>query len=42
LLEKLPPEERSDVQGWPGHRSIASTTIYTALASNRFRVFWRE
>jgi site-specific recombinase XerD len=30
------------IQGWLGHRSITSTAVYTALASNRFKDFWRE
>ena len=30
------------IQGWLGHRSITSTTVYTALAPNRFKDFWRE
>jgi type 1 fimbriae regulatory protein FimB/type 1 fimbriae regulatory protein FimE len=30
------------IQGWLGHRSITSTAVYTALAANRFRDFWRE
>jgi Phage integrase family len=30
------------IQGWLGHRSITSTVVYTALASNRFKDFWRE
>jgi hypothetical protein len=25
-----------------GHRSITSTAIYTALAPNRFKDFWRD
>jgi hypothetical protein len=25
-----------------GHRSITSTAVYTALAPNRFKDFWRE
>jgi integrase len=29
-------------QGWLGHRSITSTAIYTALAPNRFKDFWRD
>ncbi len=27
------------IQGWLGHRSITSTAVYTALASNRFKDF---
>jgi hypothetical protein len=27
--------------GW-GHRSITSTAVYTALAPNRFKDFWRD
>ena len=30
------------IQAWLGHRSITSTAIYTALAPNRFKDFWRE
>jgi len=30
------------IQGWLGHRSITSTAVYTALAPNRFRDFWRD
>jgi site-specific recombinase XerD len=30
------------IQGWLGHRSISSTAIYTALAPNRFKDFWRH
>jgi site-specific recombinase XerD len=30
------------IQGWPGHRSITSTAVYTALAPNRFKDFWRD
>jgi hypothetical protein len=26
---------------WLGHRSITSTAVYTALAPNRFKDFWR-
>jgi site-specific recombinase XerD len=29
------------IQGWLGHRSITSTTVYTALAPKRLRHFWR-
>jgi site-specific recombinase XerD len=29
-------------QGWLGHRSITSTAVYTALAPNRFKDFWRD
>jgi site-specific recombinase XerD len=29
------------IQGWLGHRSITSTAVYTALAPNRFKDFWR-
>jgi site-specific recombinase XerD len=27
---------------WLGHRSITSTAVYTALALNRFKDFWRD
>jgi site-specific recombinase XerD len=30
------------IQGWLGHRSITSTAVYTTLAPNRFKDFWRE
>jgi hypothetical protein len=30
------------IQGWLGHRSITSTALYTALAPNRFKDFWRD
>jgi integrase len=30
------------IQGWLGHRSITSTAVYTALAPNRFKDFWRN
>jgi hypothetical protein len=30
------------IQGWLGHRSIISTAVYTALAPNRFKDFWRD
>ena len=30
------------IQGWLGHRSITSTAVYTALAPNRFKGFWRD
>jgi site-specific recombinase XerD len=30
------------IQSWLGHRSITSTAVYTALAPNRFKNFWRE
>jgi site-specific recombinase XerD len=30
------------MQGRLGHRSITSTAVYTALAPNRFKDFWRE
>jgi site-specific recombinase XerC len=30
------------IQGWLSHRSITSTAVYTALAPNRFKDFWRE
>jgi type 1 fimbriae regulatory protein FimB/type 1 fimbriae regulatory protein FimE len=29
------------IQAWLGHRSITSTAVYTALAPNRFKDFWR-
>jgi len=31
--------DKRAIQGWMGHRSITSTAIYTALASNRFKDF---
>jgi type 1 fimbriae regulatory protein FimB/type 1 fimbriae regulatory protein FimE len=30
------------IQGWLGHSAITSTAVYTALAPNRFRDFWRD
>jgi site-specific recombinase XerD len=30
------------IQAWLGHRSITSTAVYTALAPNRFKDFWRD
>jgi type 1 fimbriae regulatory protein FimB/type 1 fimbriae regulatory protein FimE len=30
------------IPAWLGHRSIASTAIYAALAPNRFKDFWRD
>jgi site-specific recombinase XerD len=30
------------IQAWLGHRSITSAAIYTALAPNRFKDFWRD
>jgi hypothetical protein len=30
------------IQGWHGHRAITSTAVYTALAPNRFKDFWRD
>jgi nuclear transport factor 2 (NTF2) superfamily protein len=30
------------IQGWLGHRSITSTAVYSALAPNRFKDFWRD
>src|SRR5271170_4936303 len=30
------------ILAWLGHRSITSTAIYTALAPNRFKDFWRD
>jgi integrase len=30
------------ILGWLGHRSITSTSVYTALAPNRFKDFWRD
>jgi site-specific recombinase XerD len=30
------------IQGWLGHRSITRTAVYTALAPNRFKDFWRK
>jgi integrase len=29
------------LQHWLGHRNISNTTIYTAIASDRFKDFWR-
>jgi site-specific recombinase XerD len=30
------------IRGWLGHRSIASTSVYTAVAPNWFKDFWRD
>jgi site-specific recombinase XerD len=30
------------IRGWLGHPSITSTAVYTALAPNRFKDFWRD
>ncbi|HKF08281.1 MAG TPA: tyrosine-type recombinase/integrase [Xanthobacteraceae bacterium] len=30
------------IQDYLGHRSIASTVRYTALAPDRFKHFWRD
>jgi site-specific recombinase XerD len=30
------------IQGWLSHRSITSSAVYTALAPNRFKDFWRD
>ena len=30
------------IQVWLGHRSTTSTAVYTALAPNRFKEFWRD
>jgi site-specific recombinase XerD len=30
------------IQGRLGHRSITSTAVYTALAPNRLKDFWRD
>ena len=30
------------IQGMLGHRSITSTAVYTALAPNRFKDYWRD
>jgi site-specific recombinase XerD len=30
------------IQAWLGHRSITSTAVYTALAPNRSKDFWRD
>jgi site-specific recombinase XerD len=29
-------------QAWLSHRSITSAAVYTALAPNRFKDFWRD
>jgi integrase len=36
------PSDTRAIQGWLGHRSITSTAVYTALAPNRFKDFWRD
>jgi site-specific recombinase XerD len=30
------------IQGWLKRRSITGTAVYTALAPNRFKDFWRD
>jgi site-specific recombinase XerD len=30
------------IRGWLGPRSITSTAVYTELAPNRFKDFWRD
>jgi site-specific recombinase XerC len=40
-VEALIDDTRA-IQGWLGHRSITSTAVYTALAPNRFKDFWRD
>jgi type 1 fimbriae regulatory protein FimB/type 1 fimbriae regulatory protein FimE len=30
------------IQGYLGHRSIVSTQRYTALATDRFKRFWKD
>jgi site-specific recombinase XerD len=30
------------IQGWLVHRSITSPAVYTALAPNRIKDFWRD
>jgi integrase len=30
------------IQQYPGHSSITNTAVYTALAPNRFKDFWRD
>jgi site-specific recombinase XerD len=30
------------IHWWLAHRSITSTAVYTALAPNRFKDFWRD
>jgi site-specific recombinase XerD len=30
------------IQEWLGHRSITSKAVYTALAPDRFRRFWKD
>jgi hypothetical protein len=40
-----PANKRHDtraIRGWLGDRSITSAAVYTALAPNRFKDFWRE
>jgi integrase len=42
----LPSQTRGTIRGRfrdvQGHRSITSTAVYTALAPNRFKDFWRD
>jgi hypothetical protein len=35
-------EDTRAIQHYLGHRSIASTLRYTALAPDRFRNFWKD
>jgi site-specific recombinase XerD len=37
----LPNKGHRAIPGRLGHRSITSTAVYTALAPNRFKDFWR-
>ena len=43
-LLSAPRSERATtaIQDYLGHRSIASTVRYTALAPDRFKGFWRD
>jgi hypothetical protein len=41
IADKATPEDVHVAKGWLGHRSITSTAVYTALAPNRFKDFWR-
>jgi site-specific recombinase XerD len=35
------PHDTRAIQVWLEYRSITSTAVYTALAPNRFKDFWR-
>jgi integrase len=41
ILQVRETHDTRAIQGWLGHRSITSTAVYTALAPNQFKDFWR-